>query len=177
MFRLFFFWFINLLLKTNLGFFLGKKCETLRCIYLPEKDKCIFSDTHSVSVRRDIRGILLLDTALQIPVKRPDEVIRLEIPLAEVPEVWLCRYRLLSMDACLFHNFSVSLSLTHSYTNMGLFHLGLVWGAVDIPTYYFVFERDLSRDVFPSKLFTLNFVHANRCFFFNLNFMTHYYPY
>ncbi|KAL8592605.1 hypothetical protein ACOMHN_026535 [Nucella lapillus] len=61
----------------------GQKCEALRCIYLGEKDRCIFSDSHAVSVRRDLRGILLLDTALQTPVSRPEDVIKLEIPLAE----------------------------------------------------------------------------------------------
>ncbi|XP_070181060.1 dual E2 ubiquitin-conjugating enzyme/E3 ubiquitin-protein ligase BIRC6-like isoform X3 [Littorina saxatilis] len=61
----------------------GQKCEALQCIYLGEKERCVFSDSHAVCVRRDLRGILLLDTALQIPVNRTEDVIKLEIPLAE----------------------------------------------------------------------------------------------
>ena len=44
----------------------------------------MFTDGHAVSVRRDLRGILLLDSALQVPVNRTDDVVKLEIPLAEV---------------------------------------------------------------------------------------------
>ena len=53
-------------------------------MYLQEKDKMVFSDSTSISVRRDLHGVLLLDTALQTPVTRPEDVIKLELPLAEV---------------------------------------------------------------------------------------------
>ena len=69
---------------ASLVLFSGQKCEALQCVYLAEKDRCIFSDSHAVSLRRDLRGILLLDTALQTPVSRAEDVIKLEIPLAEV---------------------------------------------------------------------------------------------
>jgi baculoviral IAP repeat-containing protein 6 len=44
----------------------------------------VFSDDCCIGVRSDLKGMLLLDTALQSPVNKPEEKIRVEIPLAEV---------------------------------------------------------------------------------------------
>lgn len=53
-------------------------------MYLPGKDKVVFADDYSVGARNDLRGMLLLDTALQTPVNKPEDQIKVEIPLAEV---------------------------------------------------------------------------------------------
>jgi len=58
--------------------------EAVRCIYLPEGNRVVFSDDSCIGVRSDLKGMLLLDTALQSPVNKPEEKIRVEIPLAEV---------------------------------------------------------------------------------------------
>ena len=44
----------------------------------------MFSDGNAVSVRKDLNGVLLLDTALQTPVNKTDDAIKLELPLPEV---------------------------------------------------------------------------------------------
>jgi hypothetical protein len=44
----------------------------------------VFSNDVAVGVRRDLQGVLLLDTALQTPVASQDDKVRLELPLAEV---------------------------------------------------------------------------------------------
>lgn len=53
-------------------------------MYLPGKDKVVFADDQSVGARNDLRGMLLLDTALQTPVCRSEDQVKVEIPLAEV---------------------------------------------------------------------------------------------
>lgn len=53
-------------------------------MYLPGKDKVVFADDQSVGARNDLRGMLLLDTALQTPVSRSEDQVKVEIPLAEV---------------------------------------------------------------------------------------------
>ena len=44
----------------------------------------VFSNSTAVGVRRDLHGVLMLDTALQTPVSRPEDPVRLELLLAEV---------------------------------------------------------------------------------------------
>ena len=44
----------------------------------------VFRNSTSLGVRKDLHGVLLLDTALQTPAARPEDVIKLELPLAEV---------------------------------------------------------------------------------------------
>ena len=63
--------------------FSGNKAD-VQCIYLPEKDKTIFCDKYCLGVRGDLQGILLLDTALQTPVLKTEDVVKIELPLVEV---------------------------------------------------------------------------------------------
>ena len=56
----------------------------LQCMYLKKKDCCVFIDGHALSVRKDMNGVLLLDTALQTTVDNQDECIKIEIPFADV---------------------------------------------------------------------------------------------
>lgn len=58
--------------------------DAIHAIYLPEKDKVVFADDYSVGARNDLRGMLLLDTALQTSVSNSEDQVKVEIPLAEV---------------------------------------------------------------------------------------------
>ncbi|XP_063222017.1 baculoviral IAP repeat-containing protein 6 isoform X2 [Bacillus rossius redtenbacheri] len=51
--------------------------------YIPEYDKILFTDGGRIGIRRDYSGVLLLDTILQTPVSRPEDVVRVELPLSE----------------------------------------------------------------------------------------------
>ena len=44
----------------------------------------VFSNSTAVGVRRDLHGVLMLDSALQTPVNRGEDIVRVELPLAEV---------------------------------------------------------------------------------------------
>lgn len=56
----------------------------IRCQYFPAVDKVLFVDDYAVGCRKDLNGILLLDTALQPPVAKPEDVVQLELPVTEV---------------------------------------------------------------------------------------------
>ncbi|XP_034239276.1 baculoviral IAP repeat-containing protein 6 isoform X4 [Thrips palmi] len=47
--------------------------------YLPGTDKLLLTDGSAVGVRSDYNGVLLLDTILQTPVQKSDDVVRLEL--------------------------------------------------------------------------------------------------
>ena len=64
--------------------FTVSKGDSIECMYLQEKDRMVFRNSTSLGVRKDLHGVLLLDTALQTPAARPEDVIKLELPLAEV---------------------------------------------------------------------------------------------
>jgi len=44
----------------------------------------LFTDGKGIGVRKDYNGVLLLDTILQTPVSKPDDVVKLELLLSEV---------------------------------------------------------------------------------------------
>ena len=48
------------------------------------RDKVVFTDGKAVGVRRDLNGILLLDTALQTPISKTEDIVRVELSLPEV---------------------------------------------------------------------------------------------
>lgn len=56
----------------------------MKCQYISAVDKVIFVDDYAVGCRKDLNGILLLDTALQTPVSKQDDVVQLELPVTEV---------------------------------------------------------------------------------------------
>lgn len=56
----------------------------VRCQYFPAVDKVLFVDDYAVGCRKDLNGILLLDTALQPPVAKPEDMVQLELPVTEV---------------------------------------------------------------------------------------------
>ncbi|KAJ8250600.1 hypothetical protein COCON_G00225220 [Conger conger] len=55
----------------------------VRCQYFPAVDKVLFVDDYAVGCRKDLNGILLLDTALQAPVTKSEDVVQLELPVTE----------------------------------------------------------------------------------------------
>lgn len=58
----------------------------IRCQYFPAVDKVLFVDDYAVGCRKDLNGILLLDTALQPPVAKPEDLVQLELPVTEARE-------------------------------------------------------------------------------------------
>ena len=44
----------------------------------------LFVDDYVVGCRKDLNGILLLDTALQPPASKPEDMVQLELPVTEV---------------------------------------------------------------------------------------------
>lgn len=66
--------------------FLAKPGGRVRCQYFPAVDKVLFVDDYAVGCRKDLNGILLLDTALQPPVAKPEDMVQLELPVTEVSE-------------------------------------------------------------------------------------------
>ena len=53
-------------------------------MYLPDKNRMLFSNSEAIGVRKDLQGVLLIDTALQTPVNSEEDCVRLELPLPEV---------------------------------------------------------------------------------------------
>ncbi|KAG5831644.1 hypothetical protein ANANG_G00305910 [Anguilla anguilla] len=59
----------------------------VRCQYFPAVDKVLFVDDYAVGCRKDLNGILLLDTALQAPVSKSEDVVQLELPVTEAQQM------------------------------------------------------------------------------------------
>lgn len=72
------------MLCSRLFLFPAKPCGRVRCQYFPAVDKVLFVDDYAVGCRKDLNGILLLDTALQPPVAKPEDMVQLELPVTEV---------------------------------------------------------------------------------------------
>uniref|UniRef100_A0A4X1TBG9 Dual E2 ubiquitin-conjugating enzyme/E3 ubiquitin-protein ligase BIRC6 n=1 Tax=Sus scrofa TaxID=9823 RepID=A0A4X1TBG9_PIG len=75
----------------------------VKCQYISAVDKVIFVDDYAVGCRKDLNGILLLDTALQTPVSKQDDVVQLELPVTEAQQL---------LSACLE---KVDISSTEGY--------------------------------------------------------------
>lgn len=67
----------------------------VRCQYFPAVDKVLFVDDYAVGCRKDLNGILLLDTALQPPVAKPEDMVQLELPVTEVKDEYTVTYSFL----------------------------------------------------------------------------------
>ena len=77
---LFLYFYINVMFD----FFSANKNDHVQCMYLPHKDKVLFSNNCSIGMRKDFNGMLLLDTALQTPVSKTSDHVKVELPLPEV---------------------------------------------------------------------------------------------
>ncbi|XP_034941309.1 baculoviral IAP repeat-containing protein 6 isoform X2 [Chelonus insularis] len=62
----------------------GKPDGKLQGVYLGDGvDKVLYTDGRGIGVRSDYNGVLLLDTILQTPVSRSEDIIKLELLLSE----------------------------------------------------------------------------------------------
>uniref|UniRef100_A0AAV2JLI0 Dual E2 ubiquitin-conjugating enzyme/E3 ubiquitin-protein ligase BIRC6 n=1 Tax=Knipowitschia caucasica TaxID=637954 RepID=A0AAV2JLI0_KNICA len=59
----------------------------VRCQYMAAVDKVLFVDDLAVGCRKDLNGILLLDTALQTSVCKAEEEVQLELPVTEAQQL------------------------------------------------------------------------------------------
>jgi len=63
--------------------------DIVHCTYVARQDRVVFASRYAVGARKDLNGILLLDSALQAPISKPDSVVRIELPLPEVSYVYV----------------------------------------------------------------------------------------
>ncbi|XP_052766452.1 baculoviral IAP repeat-containing protein 6-like isoform X2 [Mya arenaria] len=73
----------SVLQKSDLSAGAGERVNT---VYLPEKNRMVFCNSQAIGVRHDLQGVLLADTALQMPLLSHDKNVRLELPLAEASQ-------------------------------------------------------------------------------------------
>ena len=64
--------------------------EGVRCNYLPSQDRAVFISDKAVGARRDLNGVLLLDSALQTTVSKPDDIVCVELTLPDVSTEITC---------------------------------------------------------------------------------------
>jgi len=62
----------------------------VHCTYVARQDRVVFASCNAIGTRKDLNGILLLDSALQAPVSKPDNIVRIELPLPEVTLFLIC---------------------------------------------------------------------------------------
>ncbi|KAG2467020.1 BIRC6 protein, partial [Polypterus senegalus] len=65
----------------------AKSGGRVKCQYFSAVDKVLFVDDYAVGCRKDLNGILLLDTALQAPVTKQEDEVQLEIPVTEAQQM------------------------------------------------------------------------------------------
>lgn len=72
--------------KINIYFLCGLAGpgEKVKTMYLPEKNHMVFSNSTAIGVRKDLQGVLLIDTALQTPLSSHDKLVKIELPFADV---------------------------------------------------------------------------------------------
>jgi baculoviral IAP repeat-containing protein 6 (apollon) len=56
----------------------------VRCTYLPSQDRVVFISDCAIGARRDLNGVLLLESVLQTAVSKPDDIVCVELPLPDV---------------------------------------------------------------------------------------------
>jgi baculoviral IAP repeat-containing protein 6 (apollon) len=82
--------------------------EGVRCNYLPSQDRVVFISDKAVGARRDLNGVLLLDSALQTTVSKPDDVVCVELTLPDVSNAVTCsvarNFVVIIMFYVLFHS-------------------------------------------------------------------------
>ncbi|XP_066281905.1 baculoviral IAP repeat-containing protein 6-like isoform X5 [Branchiostoma lanceolatum] len=72
------------LTKSDLG---ARPGSRLRCEYLPLAEKVLMSDGFAIGMRKDLNGVLLLDTALQTLVDKTEDTVKVELPLSEATQL------------------------------------------------------------------------------------------
>lgn len=74
------------------------KSDAIHCMYLPVKDRLVFWDEHRVGVRKDLSGVMLLDTALQASITKTEAPVCVELPLAEVRHIQIADVKFISIS-------------------------------------------------------------------------------
>ncbi|XP_011349517.2 baculoviral IAP repeat-containing protein 6 isoform X2 [Ooceraea biroi] len=73
------------------SFLSGKTNGKLQGVYLSDGvDKVLYTDGRGIGIRSDYNGVLLLDTILQTPVSKSEDVIKLELLLSEATILLQC---------------------------------------------------------------------------------------
>ncbi|KAI8505639.1 Baculoviral IAP repeat-containing protein 6 [Branchiostoma belcheri] len=72
------------LTKSDLG---ARPGSRLKCEYLPLAEKVLMSDGFAIGMRKDLNGVLLLDTALQTLVDKTEDTVKVELPLSEATQL------------------------------------------------------------------------------------------
>jgi len=62
----------------------GSSAARVRCAYLPAQDRVVLTSASAVCARRELNGVVLLESALQLPVGSTAELINVELPLPDV---------------------------------------------------------------------------------------------
>ena len=65
---------------------------------MARQDRVVLASRDAIGARKDLNGILLLDSALQAPISKPDNIVRIELPLPEVSFFVTCCY--CEIDCC-----------------------------------------------------------------------------
>lgn len=79
------------MLHNVIIFFIGKLNGKLQGTYLSNGvDKILYTDGRGIGVRRDYNGVLLLDTLLQTPVSRSEDIVKLELLFSEATLLYQC---------------------------------------------------------------------------------------
>lgn len=69
----------------------GKPNGKLQGVYLSNGiDKVLYTDGCGIGIRSDYNGVLLLDTILQTPVSKSEDVVKLELLLSEAALLLQC---------------------------------------------------------------------------------------
>lgn len=69
----------------------GKANGKLQGIYLSDGiDKVLYTDGRGIGIRSDYNGVLLLDTILQTPVSKSEDIVKLELLLSEATILLQC---------------------------------------------------------------------------------------
>lgn len=69
----------------------GKSNGKLQGVYLSNGiDKVLYTDGKGIGIRSDYNGVLLLDTILQTPVSKSEDVVKLELLLSEAALLLQC---------------------------------------------------------------------------------------
>lgn len=70
---------------------IGKSNGKLQGIYLADGvGKVLYTDGQGIGIRSDYNGVLLLDTILQTPITKSEDIIKLELLLSEAKILFQC---------------------------------------------------------------------------------------
>lgn len=75
---------------VSILFYFFVDTRKVNCKYLPIQDKILFWDEKNIGLRGDYNGVLLIETILQTPVLQRDDIVKVELLLAEAIVLLTC---------------------------------------------------------------------------------------